>query len=261
MDVNQSSCSSEEPTSQQVQQEETDFLGSTLQKTRVNSREMVVNSDSLINETRHSIKMSENSDQTTSLGGSSSMINEKNSSMDNKGEVAWHSEDSYMDDSSNSYEGDFINPLNTTTLQDDSVVEFSLDSEKSQDEKDVMEVVLAHTGDSGQEKILQSQPEEQHETPPHTSESKDEAQQIHAKSVEEGTSETSPISVAKEQSNSIHFQNEIRSLLSATSALCSSSSNLEVGRTDFSSTPKENLMRMLSDLLDECDWLKKEKAR
>ncbi|XP_042220559.1 coiled-coil domain-containing protein 186-like, partial [Homarus americanus] len=54
---------------------------------------------------------------------------------------------------------------------------------------------------------------------------------------------------------------EIESLLTTAVNECSPDSDFEISKVDFSSTPKENLMRMLSCLLDECDTLKREKAR
>lgn len=259
MDAKQSSCSSEQLTPQQLEQEETNSLGPIVQITGVDSREMVVNSDSQVEETRHCLKMSENTVHETSLEGSSSMVNENHSPL--KDETAWHSEDSNGVDSSNSCEGDSINSFSTTILQDDSVVEFSLDVEKCKDEKHNMELVLTHTTvDGGQGNISQSECEENPETPVCTGDNKDEAHEVHTKPVEESTSETAK-AVVKQQSNSNHLQNEISSLLSATSDLCSPGSDSEAGKVDISFTPKENLMRMLSDLLAECDWLKQEKAR
>ncbi|KAK8389249.1 hypothetical protein O3P69_020887 [Scylla paramamosain] len=254
MDINQSSCSSEQLTSQQLQLEES--LGSS----SIISRKIIANSDCPINETRHSIEISDSSAQKTSFRGSSDVIDENNSSMHNKDEVVLNSEDNYGDECSLSYGNESLNPLGTTILQDDSVIEFSLHTEKGQDTNHDMELVLAHTVDSDLENIP-SQPVKMPEPPEHKGENEDETQQVPVKLEEEETQETLMKIKAKEQSNSNQFQNEISTLLSATSALCSPSSDVEVGRVDFSSTPKENLMRMVSDLLNECDWLKKEKAR
>ncbi|ROT85802.1 hypothetical protein C7M84_006344, partial [Penaeus vannamei] len=52
---------------------------------------------------------------------------------------------------------------------------------------------------------------------------------------------------------------EIEDLLTTTA--CSPDSGFEVSKIDVSSTSKENLMKMISSLLDECDTLKKEKTR
>ena len=258
MDINHSSFSSEQFTSKQHYQD--DFSGATSQNIGDNSREMVVNSDSHTNEARHSMKMSDTNAPKTLLGGSSYMIDENNSPMHNENKLSLHSKGSLGDECSSSYEEDSLNPPETSILQDDSIVEFSLDAEKSQETKGVMEVVLEHTLESAQENVLQSLSEKKLEAP-ESRENKDEPLQVQAKSVDKATSETFLKYVAKEQPNSTHLQNEISSLLSATSALCSPTSNLEVDTVEFSSTPKENLMRMLSDLLDECDWLKKDKAR
>ncbi|KAG0693442.1 Coiled-coil domain-containing protein 186 [Chionoecetes opilio] len=265
MDVNQSSCSSEQQ-SQHHQQEEKDFIDPTSQKTGNDSREIAVNQDLLITETRHSMNMIDKSTHKTLQGSSSSMINEDNCPVYDIDKVARNSERS-GDECFNSYIGDSLNSCSTTLLQDTSVVEFSLESEKCQDKINVMEEVLTHTVDYSQENILRCETDEKSENPAHTEESEDEPRQVHMKSTEVGPPETSVKDVTKEESNSSHLENEISMLLSR-SALCRSSSDLgtksgrsPIGRVDFSPTQKENLMRMLSDLLDECEWLKREKAR
>ncbi|XP_045588756.2 coiled-coil domain-containing protein 186 isoform X1 [Procambarus clarkii] len=60
--------------------------------------------------------------------------------------------------------------------------------------------------------------------------------------------------------NSSYLPTEIENLLTSSHA-CSPDSDFEVSQVDFTSAPKENLMKMLSCLLDECDTLKREKAR
>ncbi|XP_045135473.1 coiled-coil domain-containing protein 186-like isoform X2 [Portunus trituberculatus] len=258
MDINQSSCSSEQPTFKQTQLQE--CPDSTRQIIGDDSREITANTDCLVNESRHSIEISDSSTDKTSFRGSSDVINENNSSVHDKDDVALNSEDSFGDECSLSHGDGSCNPLGTTVLQDDSVVEFSLTTEKGPDTNHEMELVLAHIVGSDHENIP-SQSVKMPEPPEHKGENEDETQQIPAKFEEEETEETLMKIKAKEQSNSSQFQNEISTLLSDTSALCSPTSDVEVGTVDFSSTPKENLMRMVSDLLNECDWLKKEKAR
>lgn len=257
MDINQSSCSSEQLTSKQPQLEESP--DSTRQKVGDDSREITENVDCPINESKHSVEISDGSTHKTSFRGSSDEINKNNSSVHDKDEAALNSEDNYTDKCFSSHGNESLNPLGTSVLQDDSVVEFSLNTEKGQNTNHDMELVLAHTVDSDEENIP-SQFVKISEPPQHKGESEDETQQIPANFEEGKTRETMKIKV-KEQSNSRQFQNEISALLSSTSALCSPTSDAEVDRVDFSSTSKENLMRMMSDLLNECDWLKKEKAR
>lgn len=256
MDINQAPCSSEQVTSQHPQLEESS--GSTTQKIGGDSREVLANSDCQMNE--HSIEISDSSTHETTFRGSSDLINENNFSVHNKDEAALNSEDNYRDECSLTHGNEFLKPLETTVLQDDSVLVFSLNTEKSQDMNHDMELVLAHTVDSFQENIP-SQSVKMPEPPEHEGKNEDETQLIPAKFEEQKTQETLMKIKSMEQSNSSQFQNEISTLLSATSTLCSSISDIEEGRVDFSSTSKENLMRMVSDLLNECDWLKKEKAR
>lgn len=68
-------------------------------------------------------------------------------------------------------------------------------------------------------------------------------------------------SVPEDSRNSSYLLSEIENLLTTTASACSPDSGFEISKVDFYSAPKENLMKMLSSLLDECDTLKKEKAR
>lgn len=73
-------------------------------------------------------------------------------------------------------------------------------------------------------------------------------------------SSSSSRSVHDEPQNSNYLLTEIESLLTASDG-CSPDSDFEISKVDFSSAPKENLMKILSCLLDECDSLKRDKAR
>lgn len=261
MDVNQSCCSSEQSASQQPQQgEKNDLL--TSQKNEAD-REVVVQSDSQSNEKRHSMKMSDSDNHKASLEGSSHEINENGSAACDVDTVKEDRGNQCEEDSSSNDVNDSQNWCDPSILLDNSVEEFSMSAERNKDNKIVKEVNFKQTLDeisSGRGNILQSTHEKESESVKHSGESEDEAELGLAEQVKV-KSEASLPAETENQANSHHLQDEINSLLSATSPLCSPSSDLEVGRVDFSTTPKENLMRMVSDLLDECDWLKKEKAR
>lgn len=221
---------------------------------------MVVQSDSQDIEERHSIKINDSDNHTTSFQGSSSKVKENGSALCGVDTVT-EDRGKLCEDSSCGGDNDSQSWCDPSMLLDNSVEEFSITTEGNKDNS--KEVNLVQTLDevaSGRENNLQSAPEGESESSTHSEDSEDEAEsglaeQVKMKSV------TSVPAGNENQTNSSRLQNEIKSLLSATSPLCSPSSDLEVGRVDFSTTPKENLMRMVSDLLDECDWLKKEKAR
>lgn len=261
MDVNQPCCLSEQSTSQQPQQGETkDLLAS--QKNEPDTK-VVVQSDSQGNEERHSMKMSDSDNHKTSCQGSYSEVKENGSAVCDGDTVTEDRGKQCEEDSSSGGVNDSQSWCDPSMLLDNSVEEFSITTERHMDNKVDKRVNLAQTLDevaSGREYNLQSTSKEEYDSSTHSEESENEAESGLA---EQGKvkSEASVPAGNENQANSSRLQNEIKSLLSATSPLCSPSSDLEVGRVDFSTTPKENLMRMVSDLLDECDWLKKEKAR
>lgn len=258
MDGNQPGCSSEQSNSHQTQQGETkDVFAS---QGNESDTKMVVQSDSQDTEERHSMKISDSDNHMTSFQGSSSKVKENGSALCGVDTVT-EGRGKQCEDSFRGGADDSQSWCDPSILLDNSVEEFSINIEGN---KDISKKVnLAQTLDeaaSGREKNVQSAPEEESDSTTHSEDSDDEAQSGLAEQVK-GKSEDSVPTSNENQAKSSHLQNEIKSLLSATSPLCNPSSDLEVGRVDFSTTPKENLMRMVSDLLDECDWLKKEKAR
>lgn len=259
MNANQSSCSSEQSTSQQDHQGEMQD-SFTSQKNEADTG-VVVQSNSQTDENRHSIKISDSGKQTTSQECSSSVGNENSSETCG---IKTVTEDGgkqcVEEDSSSSVNHHWCDP---SMLLDNSVEEFSIAAEGNKSSKDVQEVYLKQSLDEmsiGKESVHESTHEKESESLTHSRENKEKAELSLVQQVEIKDEVSSPAG-PENQANSNCLQNEIHSLLSAASPLCSPTSDLEVGRVDFSTTPKENLMRMVSDLLDECDWLKKEKAR
>lgn len=138
--------------------------------------------------------------------------------------------------------------LSTTSLiGDDSVVEFSL--ENSSDSGDTEERASEFKQiETKFENSTMEASECKHSRPTILS---------HCKEI----STLSCQSVPEDSQKCSYLLSEIENLLTTTASACSPDSGFEISKVDFSSAPKENLMKMLSSLLDECDTLKKEKAR
>lgn len=258
MDGSQSGCSSEQSASQQPQQgEKEDLIAS--QKNEADT-EVVVQSDSQVVDKRYSMKMSDSDNHNTSLDGSSPKVDENGSGVCGVDMVV-EDRGKQCEDSSVSGVNDSQSWCDPSMLLDNSVEEFSLISERNKGNaviKENFKQTLDEVTSSG-ENILESAHEES-ESPTLSRESEDDGE-FGPTEQEKVKPESSVSAGTDSQANSCHLQSDIKSILAATSPLCSPNSDLEVGRVDFSTTPKENLMRMVCDLLDECDWLKKEKAR
>lgn len=254
MDVNHSCCSSEQSASQQLQQGETgDLL--TLQKHEVDT-EVVVQSDSQGDKNVHSMKMGDSDNCSTAIESNSPAAHQSSPPVCGGDKVTEEKGNQCEEDSSRNGVNDSQRWCDPSMLLDNSVEEFSISS-VVKDNEEVKEVNIDETN-SGRENIPVHTHEKESDLLTHSQVSNDEAEPYLAEQTK--GKQNAPPAGTESQANS-NLQNEINNLLSATSPLCSPSLELEVGRVDFSTTPKENLMRMVSDLLDECDWLKKEKAR
>lgn len=143
-------------------------------------------------------------------------------------------------------EGDDSNLLiSKSFLRDDSVVEFTVDGQDNDS-----------TDEEEQGDILQCLNENNKDISSETETTEEN------KSLDSLNSDEKMMSLhllPQETKNSSHLLTEIEDLLTATA--CSPDSGFEVTKIDVSSTSKENLMKMISSLLDECDTLKKEKTR
>lgn len=135
----------------------------------------------------------------------------------------------------------------SSMLTDDSVVEFSLET-------------MHHNNDMEAEENVPEQTQTVNEKP------ETETYQQH-KPTTQPSDEVSAASSSSSQCSSQDSRNssclisEIESALTAAASACNLSTDFAISQVDFSSAPKENVMRMVSSLLDECDTLKKEKAR
>lgn len=260
MDVSHSGSSSEQSSPQQGEAKE--LLSS--QKTEADTEEVQLHSQDDDNNGRHSVKMSDSDNHKMSQGGSScAALHANGSSQCGVGTVTQDSGEQCDEDSSSGGVNDSQSWFDPSMLLDNSVEEFSITAERNKDNINFKEVYLKQTLDemsSVKESILCSTREEESEPRTHSIDNKVDAELGQAEQAE-GKHKASPHAGTENPTNPSCLQDDIHSLLSATASLCSPSSDLEVGRVDFSTTPKENLMRMVSDLLDECDWLKKEKAR
>lgn len=261
MEANHSCSSSEQPPSLQPQHGETKAFPSS-EKNEADT-EVIVQSESQANEKIHSMTiLSDGDHHKPSLDGSSSEGHENGSAACGVDAITEDREEQCVDDSSSSSFNDSKSWCDPSMLLDNSVEEFSITTDGNKDKKSVKVNLEQTFGEIStiRENDLRSTHKEELKSLTLSRESESEPEPSVAEQMKP-MPENSLSASAKSQANSSSLQNEINSLLSATSPLCSPVLELEVGRVDFSTTPKENLMRMVSDLLDECDWLKKEKAR
>lgn len=136
------------------------------------------------------------------------------------------------------------NLLSESFLRDESVVEFTYnkDEDESTDGEEQVDV-LQYTSDNIKDVSSEAETTEEN------------------KSLESLNSDEKlpPLHLLPQEIKNSSLLTEIEDLLTTTA--CSPDSGFEVSKIDVSSTSKENLMKMISSLLDECDTLKKEKMR
>lgn len=136
------------------------------------------------------------------------------------------------------------NLLSESFLRDESVVEFTYnkDEDESTDGEEQVDV-LQYTSDNIKDVSSEAETTEEN------------------KSLESLNSDEKlpPLHLLPQEIKNSSLLTEIEDLLTTTA--CSPDSGFEVSKIDVSSTSKENLMKMISSLLDECDTLKKEKTR
>lgn len=136
------------------------------------------------------------------------------------------------------------NLLSESFLRDESVVEFTYnkDEDESTDGEEQVDV-LQCTSDNIKDVSSEAETTEEN------------------KSLESLNSDEKlpPLHLLPQEIKNSSLLTEIEDLLTTTA--CSPDSGFEVSKIDVSSTSKENLMKMISSLLDECDTLKKEKTR
>ncbi|XP_037780583.1 LOW QUALITY PROTEIN: coiled-coil domain-containing protein 186-like [Penaeus monodon] len=135
--------------------------------------------------------------------------------------------------------------MSESYLRDESVVEFTVDSKDEDESTDGEEQVDVLQYTSENIKDVSSETETTEEN----------------KSLESLNSDEKlpPLHLLPQEIKNASLLTEIEDLLTTTA--CSPDSGFEVSKIDVSSTSKENLMKMISSLLDECDTLKKEKTR
>ncbi|XP_063612419.1 coiled-coil domain-containing protein 186-like [Penaeus indicus] len=135
--------------------------------------------------------------------------------------------------------------MSESFLRDDSVVEFTVDN-KDEDES---------TDEEEQVDVLQCTSENIKDVSSET-ETTEENKSLESLNSDE---KLPPLHLLPQEIKNASLLTEIEDLLTTTA--CSPDSGFEVSKIDVSSTSKENLMKMISSLLDECDTLKKEKTR
>lgn len=135
---------------------------------------------------------------------------------------------------------------NSSILRDDSIVEFSVENIFNNSDGEARESVVQQTKtvyDSSEVEMCQ-------QTVP-----------ISLQSEEMCAASCSQSSSQDPKNYNCLIISEIENILTSASSACSPDDEFEISQVDFSSAPKENVMRMLSRLLDECNTLKKEKAK